>query len=74
MILSYTTNLMTRNLKKELGYFTYSDMENGNDEERIDYDCLIELLTEIIDRLETIENDLYDLNAELKAGPEWGDL
>ena len=58
--------MTNRNLKKELCYSFYSDMENGNDEERIDYDCLIELLTEIIDRLENIENNLD----ELTLGPD----
>lgn len=59
-----------RNFKKELNYYTYNDPEYGEDIEHIDYDSLLGLLTEIIDRLETIENNLD----ELKAGPEWGDL
>ena len=44
-----------RNLKQELQYFTYTDMEGGNDTETIDYDCLIGLLTELCDRIEKLE-------------------
>lgn len=50
-----------RNFKKELNYYTYNDPEYGEDIEHIDYDSLFGLLTEIIDRLETIENNLDEL-------------
>ena len=45
-----------RNFKKELFYSTYYDMENGNDSETIDYDCLIGIITELCDRIEKLEN------------------
>ena len=45
-----------RNFKKELFYSTYYDMENGNDSETIDYDCLIGIITELVDRIEKLEN------------------
>lgn len=54
-----------RNLKKELNYYTYNDPEYGEDIEHIDYDSLFRLLTEIIDRLETIENNLDELKLEI---------
>jgi len=44
-----------RNLKRELGYHSYVDMEHGNDEERIDYESLIGLLNEVLDRLDKLE-------------------
>jgi hypothetical protein len=45
-----------RNLKSELGYHSYIDMEYGNDVEKIDYECLISLLGEVLDRLDKLEN------------------
>ena len=44
-----------RNFKKELSHSVYYDMEDGNDTETIDYDCLIGLLTELCDRIEKLE-------------------
>ena len=44
-----------RNLAKELLYSNYTDMENGDDEESIDYQCLFGLFTELIDRIEKLE-------------------
>jgi hypothetical protein len=44
-----------RNLKYELQYHYYEDMEDGNDTETINYDCLIGLLKEILTRLEKLE-------------------
>jgi hypothetical protein len=32
-------------------------MENGNDSETIDYDCLIGVITELCDRIEQLEKD-----------------
>ena len=46
-----------RNFKKELIYSTYYDMEDGNDSETIDYDCLIGIITELCDRIEQLEKD-----------------
>jgi hypothetical protein len=46
-----------RNLKKELCYYTYADMEDGNDIENIDYCSLIGLLEELYDRIEQLEKD-----------------
>jgi hypothetical protein len=47
-----------RNLSKELLYSNYTDMENGGDEETIDYRSLIHLLTELLDRIEKLEKRL----------------
>ena len=44
-----------RNFKKELYYSSYMDMENGNDIENIDYDALIDIITELCDRIEELE-------------------
>jgi hypothetical protein len=46
---------MERNIGKELSHSVYYDMEDGNDTETIDYDCLIGLLTELCDRIEKLE-------------------
>jgi hypothetical protein len=46
-----------RNLKKELQYFTYADMENGADIESIDYCALIEIIDDLYDKIETLERD-----------------
>jgi heme oxygenase len=46
-----------RNLKKELQYFTYTDMERGNDMENIHYPALLGLLEELLDRVEQLEKD-----------------
>ena len=45
------------NLKQQLCYFTYSDMENGDDIESIDYRALIGLLDDLYDKIETLERD-----------------
>jgi hypothetical protein len=50
-----------RNLKQELSYYTYIDMENGNDIESIDFHCLIELLTEYHRRIKRLENNVEAL-------------
>jgi hypothetical protein len=47
-----------RNLKRELMYSVYVDMENGNDTETVDHERLIDLLEEILDRLDGIEATL----------------
>jgi len=46
-----------RNLKQELCYSSYIDQEYGNDTETIDYDCLIGILTELLERVEQLEKD-----------------
>jgi hypothetical protein len=46
-----------RNLKKELCYYSYVDMEYGRDHESIDYDCLIAIIQELVDRVEGLERD-----------------
>jgi heme oxygenase len=47
----------TRNLEKELQYFTYTDMERGNDMENIHYPALFGLLEELLERVEQLEKD-----------------
>jgi hypothetical protein len=49
--------MTNRNFKKELYYSSYMDMENGNDIENIDYDALIDIITELCDRIEQLEKD-----------------
>jgi hypothetical protein len=50
--------MTSRDLTKELQYFTYTDMEGGNDTENIHYPALIGLLGELIDRVEALEKDI----------------
>lgn len=45
-----------RNFTKELLYSYYADMENGDDVESIDYRSLIHIITELVDRIEKLEN------------------
>jgi hypothetical protein len=47
-----------RNLTKELLYSYYADMENGDDVESIDYRSLIHILTELMNRIEKLENEI----------------
>jgi hypothetical protein len=44
-----------RNLTQELLYTNYIDMENGDDVESIDYRSLIHILTELMNRIEKLE-------------------
>lgn len=46
-----------RNLKKELLYYIFNDPEYGEDLENISYPALIELLGELLDRVEKLEKD-----------------
>jgi cell shape-determining protein MreC len=46
-----------RNLEKDLQYFIYNDPEYGEDIENISYPALIELLGELLDRVEQLEKD-----------------
>lgn len=48
-----------RNLKYELGYTNYIDMENGDDMESIDYLSLIHILTELMNRVEKLEKSQH---------------
>ncbi len=47
-----------RCISGELWYSKYIDMEEGCDEESIDYQCLFGLFTELIDRIEKLEKRL----------------
>ena len=47
-----------RNLKQELQYFTYTDMEGGNDTENINYPALILILQDLVERMEQLEQRL----------------
>jgi hypothetical protein len=51
-----------RNLKQQLCYYTYADMEDGADFvssliESIDYRALIEIIDDLYDKIETLERD-----------------
>jgi hypothetical protein len=54
-----------RNLTKELLYTNYIDMENGNDIETISYSSLIRIITELCDRIESLESEVKFLNRKL---------
>ena len=47
-----------RNLTQELLYSNYIDMENGDDMESIDYRSLIHIITELMNRIEKLEEQL----------------
>ena len=47
-----------RNLKQELQYYVYNDPEYGEDIENISYPALINLLGELLDRVEKLETSL----------------
>jgi hypothetical protein len=57
------TTMTARNISKELLYSRYMDMENGNDIDEIDYQCLFGLLEELIDRIEVLERE----NEQMKS-------
>ena len=58
MILLHIIKVMTsRDLTKELQYFTYTDMEGGNDTETIHYPALISILQDLVERVEQLEKD-----------------
>ena len=54
-----------RNFKKELNYYVYNDPEYGEDIENIDYDALIGIITELCDRIESLESEVKILNRKL---------
>ena len=56
-----------RNFKKELNYYVYNDPEYSEDIEKIDYDCLISIITELCDRIEKLEDKVDELN----PNPRW---
>jgi hypothetical protein len=59
IMLLQTTKLMTsRDLTKELSYWVYNDPEYGDDITNLDYPSLIGLLTELLDRVEKLEQRL----------------
>ena len=47
-----------RNFKKELSYWVYNDPEFGDDIEHLDYRALIGVITELVDRIEQLEQDV----------------
>jgi hypothetical protein len=53
--------MTSRDLTKELQYFVYNDPEYGEDIENIHYPALIGLLEELIDRVESLETQLKDV-------------
>jgi heme oxygenase len=65
--------MTSRDLTKELQYFTYTDMEGGNDTENIHYPALIGLLGELIDRVETLEKELeYQKEYAMEQNERYG--
>ena len=62
-----------RDLKKELCYYTYTDMERGDDIENLEYPCLIGLLGELIDRVEALEKELeYQKEYAMEQNERYG--
>ncbi len=62
-----------RDLKTELGYYTYTDMERGDDIENLEYPCLIGLLGELIDRVEALEKELeYQKEYAMEQNERYG--
>jgi hypothetical protein len=60
-------SMTERNFKKELNHYVYNDPEYGEDIENIDYDCLIGVITELCDRIESLEDKVDELN----PNPRW---
>ena len=60
-----------RNLKKELQYYIYNDPEYGEDIENIDYESLIGLLGELLQRIEKLEKQNTDLISQLTRKPSF---
>ena len=58
-------SMTKRNFKKELNYYVYNDPEYGEDIENIDYDALIGIITELCDRIESLESEVKILNRKL---------
>jgi predicted RNA-binding protein with EMAP domain len=65
--------MTSRDLTKELQYFTYTDMEEGNDTENIHYPALFGLLEELIDRVEALEKELeYQKEYAMEQNERYG--
>ena len=60
-----------RNLKKELQYYIYNDPEYAEDIENISYPALINLLGELLDRVEKLEKQNTDLISQLTRKPSF---
>jgi hypothetical protein len=52
------TTMTARNISKELLHSRYIDMENGNGIDEIDYQCLFGLFEELIDRIDSLEEQV----------------
>ena len=50
--------MTNRNIEKEISYDYYLDMKCGDDCETISYTSLIHILTELMDRVEKLEEGL----------------
>lgn len=55
--------MTVRDISKELLHSRYIDMENGNDIDEINYQCLFGLFEELIDRIEVLERE----NEQIKS-------
>jgi hypothetical protein len=65
--------MTSRDLTKELQYFVYNDPEYGEDIENIHYPALIEVLGELIDRVETLEKELeYQKEYAMEQNERYG--
>ena len=53
--------MTARNISKELLHSRYIDMENGNDIDEINYQCLFGLFEELIDRIDSLEEEVKTL-------------
>jgi hypothetical protein len=62
-----------RNLLKELQYFTYTDMEGGNDTQNIHYPALILILQDLVERVEQLERELeYQKEYAMEQNERYG--
>ena len=50
--------MTARNISKELLYSSHMDMENGNNIYEIDYQCLFGLFEELINRIDSLEEQV----------------
>jgi hypothetical protein len=57
--LNIKKSMAQRNITKELSYYIYNDREYGEDIEHICYPSLIRIITELCDRIEKLEENLY---------------
>ncbi len=62
-----------RNFTQELLYSYYNDMEGGDDVESIDYRSLIHIITELHNRIETLERELeYQKEYAMEQNERYG--